>query len=128
PAYAQIFRESGIDVNALDAEEAAERIRARTITVELVAVLDDWAWTMAIDNERLHLSAVARLADPDPWRNRLRDALKQGDRKALEALAASDETNRLSPQNVEFLAMALKSAEAIEQRLTLLRQAQQRYP
>jgi serine/threonine protein kinase/Flp pilus assembly protein TadD len=128
PAYAQAFREYGIDVNALDAEEAAERIRARTIPVELVAALDDWARWTAKDDERIHLSAVARLVDPDSWRNRLRDARQQMDRNALEALAASDEANRLSPQNVELLASALARAGVIEQRLTLMRQAQQRHP
>jgi tetratricopeptide (TPR) repeat protein len=131
PAYAQVFREYGIDVNALDAEEAAKRIRARSIPIELAAALDDWASTpgkMGNDNERHHLSAVARLADPDPWRNRLRDATQQKNRKALEALAASDEANRLSPQNVELLAFALRTAKATEQRQTLLHQAQQRHP
>jgi eukaryotic-like serine/threonine-protein kinase len=131
PAYAQAFREYGIDVTALDAEEAAERIRARTIPVELAAALDDWAMVSRIgnrDNERRHLIAVARLADPDPWRHRLRDAAQQGDRKALEELAASDQTDRMSAQTLYLLVQALPRAGAIEQQLTLLRKAQQRHP
>ena len=37
--YARAFREFGIDVEALPAAEAAERIRSRTISAELVAAL-----------------------------------------------------------------------------------------
>src|SRR5262249_46697846 len=43
PAFAQAFRNYGIDVEALDVEQAAAAIRARPIRLELVLALDDWA-------------------------------------------------------------------------------------
>src|SRR5262249_53058135 len=92
PEYAAAFREYGIDVNALGAEEAARRIRASIIPVELAVALDDWARAAPRDdNESRHLTAIARLADPDAWRIRFRDAIEQGDRKVMIVLAASDE-------------------------------------
>src|SRR5262249_54952380 len=42
-AYAQAFREYGIDVMALDPLEAARRIRAQAIRHELTMALDSWA-------------------------------------------------------------------------------------
>jgi len=64
-------------VVALDPAEAAQRIRARCIPVELASALDDWAGACrgASEEDRRrasHLWAVARLADPDPWRVRWR--------------------------------------------------------
>jgi serine/threonine-protein kinase len=43
-AYAAAFRDYGIDVIALDATVAAERIRASVIRAQLIAALDDWLW------------------------------------------------------------------------------------
>jgi serine/threonine-protein kinase len=42
-SYAKAFRDYGIDVEALEPAEAARRIRARTIRLELAAALDCWA-------------------------------------------------------------------------------------
>src|SRR5262249_49082261 len=78
-AYENAFRDYGLDVAALPVEAAAERIRAQAVWKELVAALDNWArasqytWGEA-DPRWQHLLAVARAADPDPWRNQLRDA------------------------------------------------------
>src|SRR5262249_49948796 len=42
-AYARAFRSYGIDVEALAPEDAAARIRERTIAMPLAAALDNWA-------------------------------------------------------------------------------------
>ncbi len=44
-AYADAFREAGLDVAALSAEEAAKRIRARPpeVVTALATAVDDWA-------------------------------------------------------------------------------------
>jgi serine/threonine protein kinase len=79
--FAQAFREYGIDVESLEPAEAGARVRARTIRHELAVALDHWVkirTTMpgggrqANDLVRKRLLAVARAADPDRWRNRLR--------------------------------------------------------
>jgi serine/threonine-protein kinase len=109
--YAPAFRDYGIDVEKLEAAEAARLVRASAIRVELASGLDRWRWEMfgssapllayvleplsdvqppqrRPEMERrllLHtfpkwrlverLEAIARQADPDPWRNRLRSAV-----------------------------------------------------
>ena len=101
-AYGDTFHVAGIDPDNLSPEEAGHRIKARPSEVAsaLAVTLDDWA---AIRRDLLkdatgtgRLAAAARRADPDPWRNRLRDALEIADRPARRArltdLAASAET------------------------------------
>jgi serine/threonine protein kinase/tetratricopeptide (TPR) repeat protein len=92
---AKAFDEFGIPVEKLEVEEAVRRIRLSGIAVELAVVLDDWAdWRKAVrprtDTSWKRLIAVARAADPDKWRTRLRDALEQNDRNALEQLATEE--------------------------------------
>jgi tetratricopeptide (TPR) repeat protein/serine/threonine protein kinase len=142
--YAAAFRTYGIDVETLEPAVAAERIRARTIREELAAYLDDWATIPDVrDNRRVsRLLAVARAADPDPYRNRVREALARGDGKALRGLAEeaeeAEELN-LPPSTVLFLAEALAEPSArweptpagsspAERAVGLLRRAQQQYP
>ena len=61
------------------------RIKARPaeIASALAMTLDDWAAirrSQLKDNSgALRLAAAARLSDPDPWRNRLRDTVEIGD-------------------------------------------------
>src|SRR5262249_44488135 len=86
-AYRVAFRDHGIDLDALEPAEAAERVRKSAARAELVAALDDWAGAAdAKERDRLH--DVANRADPDPLRGKVREALAKGDRKALAALAA----------------------------------------
>jgi tetratricopeptide (TPR) repeat protein len=85
--YLQAFREYGIDVEALPPEEAAARIAARPIRVDLAVALDRCVeisvkWRLSDELSkgekgaalRARLLQIARRADPDPLRNRLRDA------------------------------------------------------
>src|SRR5262249_37243886 len=109
---------------------------------ELVAALDDWYQvTTMSDNStanskrrpgRKELLDVARLADPDPWRGRLRDAIQRGDAAALTSLAAEDDVLAQPVATVLLLARALESRDpnAIDdaQAAALLRQLQRRYP
>jgi hypothetical protein len=109
--YAAAFRDYGIDIEALDPREAAECIGARAIRVELAAALDDWArkrrWVPQKDGKSWpDLLAVARDADPDPWRTLFRDAVLRGDRQAL-AERADDEIRALPPVTLVLLAAYL---------------------
>jgi hypothetical protein len=81
-AYARAFADFGIDVENLSPREVAVRIRRRPSTaVRMAAALDDWAmvlrdWGLR-DRTRdpatwKRILEVARLADPDPWRSKLR--------------------------------------------------------
>jgi serine/threonine protein kinase len=92
PTYERAFADYGIDVPALSVAEAAERIRARAIRLELAQALDAWssAWSRAPRptrrpaSEGKQLRDVARAVDPDPWRCRLRDALDRGDQRSMK--------------------------------------------
>jgi serine/threonine protein kinase/Flp pilus assembly protein TadD len=132
--YGQTLRAAGLDVEALPAEEAAERLRRSTVAAELAMELDVWAWNRKVhrgpeDPSWKHLLRVARLADPDAWRTRLRRALEGGDWRSLRELAASEEAAHLPPGALVVLGRALlEDKEARGQAEQFLRQAQQRHP
>jgi serine/threonine-protein kinase len=75
-SYAAAFASQDLDLKAMSPEDAARRIKTSGVRRQLVAALDDWAWVkdaMQAGSGK-SLLAVARLADDDPWRQRLRDA------------------------------------------------------
>jgi len=131
PAYAAAFRDYGLDVPTVDPGVAAARIRASTIRAHLVAALDDWMiWVKPREDAagRGHLRAIARLADPDDWRNRFRDLAEQRNRRDLEQFADRPEVADQSPTSAVLLARALQSVGAVHKSLTVLSAAQQRHP
>ncbi len=106
--FAAAFREAGLDLSASGPAEIGRALASRPHHVKeaIIAVLDCWA-IVRRDREprgrdeigpwQVPLEA-ARAADPDPWRNRLRDALETGDRQALARLAsAGDIEGRPAP-------------------------------
>jgi tetratricopeptide (TPR) repeat protein/serine/threonine protein kinase len=146
-SYAQAFRDYGIDLDTLRPDEAAEQLRSRSIRGALVAALDDWAatrWGLAEFGDRRdlrwqHLLAVARAADPDEGRNRIRDALERKDTKALKDLAvaygavagarqAGEKAGSLPAQTVVFFCDALLMAGALDIALSLEWQARELQP
>jgi tetratricopeptide (TPR) repeat protein len=77
---------------------------------------------------------VAKLADPDPWRNQLRDTLTQAmtDRgrslESLKRLAATADPERLPEASVARLAFALAILNNRDLSIDLLRRAQRVHP
>jgi eukaryotic-like serine/threonine-protein kinase len=130
--YARAFRELGIDVDRLDPAEAAARVRARMIRAELLAFLDQWVRVRRdrrfVAKDWRPLLAVSRAADPDPVRNRVRDAWEGGDRGALLRLAADASVPELPPPTLLLLADSLVRHGAAAEAAALLRQAQRRAP
>jgi tetratricopeptide (TPR) repeat protein len=126
--YAAAFREAGIGEETERAADVADRIRSSAVRAQLVAALDDWA--LCVDRvepaRRTWLLAVARAADPGPWRDRFRDAAVWDDRAALERLAREAKVNELSPQILSVLGTRLRNHGADE--MPLLIAAQRRYP
>src|SRR5262249_24096907 len=129
-AYADAFREYGLDVERLDPQAAGALVRSRPIHRQLVAALDDWA------NARLLLKAagarqglaVARAADPDRWRNRLRDALEGKDPGAPEEAAASAQAPDWPAPTLALLATFADGTAWSERVIALLERAQRRHP
>jgi hypothetical protein len=133
PAYELAFQDYGIDVLKLAPEEAGKRMNAKRIRVELAVALQDWARIcrysrLKEDTTGKALLAIARTADPDEWRNQVRDALERMDQGALAELARSDQTTKLSPASVISLVAALWETGASKEAVGLLRKTHQKYP
>jgi tetratricopeptide (TPR) repeat protein len=134
--YAAAFQRAGLDIDSLPVEVVAERIQRSSVPAELAATLADWALIRQMIRGRSAKSwkallRVARLADPDGWRNQLRDALGRRDKRGLEGLvelAVCKEVKEQLPLTLATLANALHLRGAIKPAEALLRQARQRQP
>jgi superkiller protein 3 len=129
--YAAAFREAGLGEEGNDAESVAARIRASAIREQLVAALDDWATVTNNATRRGWVLQVARLADPDAWRDRFRDPKVWNDPASLKTLADEllrDQTKlaQQKPQVLVSLGNALISRNV--DAVPLLAEAQVRHP
>jgi tetratricopeptide (TPR) repeat protein len=132
-AYSAAFGEYGLDVDGLDPQVAGEQVRSRPIHRQLVAALDYWA---AVRKGRKcegwkQRLAVARAADPDTWRNRLRDAVERYDRtdaKVVEQLGAVDQADDWTSQDLVLLGNLTDGTALGESVIAFLRRAQRRHP
>src|SRR5262249_27846273 len=98
-----------------------------------VAALDDWAAARRAaskgnDKAWQHLVAVARAADADGWRNRLREAWQRSDRKLLVEMAGKAEAAQQAPATVVLLADALANAGASAEAVAVLQKVWKAYP
>jgi serine/threonine-protein kinase len=137
-AYDEAFRRAGIDLDTLTPTEAAARLRARpaAVVIPLLPYLDSWSLVRRNDEQPAERwqrpLAVARAADSDDYRNRLRtlverpDLRKQGE--ALRALTRDRQVAELPPASLLQLASALKEAGDPSATVSLLESAAQRYP
>jgi tetratricopeptide (TPR) repeat protein len=129
-AYAEAFEKYRLDVDSLDPQEAADRIRGSAIRPQLTEALDDWALIRkrlkAMGWERRLV--VARMADPNPGRNRLRDALEANDHKPLEEVVQSASPDTWPPATLALLGSLAQGTPVAEKAAALLRRAQQQHP
>lgn len=137
--YAAAFRDYRIDVDGLQPTDAGNRIVEAPIAAEMVDAIDQWTFVRRMTNAKdvskaRHLSAVARAADPDPWRCRLRDALdleatdREGARATFRELAANAPEEPLHRESISRLAYALGQLGEREREATLLRGVQRAHP
>jgi eukaryotic-like serine/threonine-protein kinase len=130
-AYRDMFREHGLDVEALSVDEAAQLVRASPIKNQLLAALDDWWGTRRSGIGRHKLLAIARRADDDAWPNRLRDVLLSADKKVwqeLKSLARDEEVLAQPPATLVLLGRGLTATDQLSLAIELLRLAQRRRP
>jgi serine/threonine-protein kinase len=131
---AEAFQRTGLDVEALPAEQAGERIRTSSVAAELGAALDRWVLIRLdmgggrSDPGCGHLVRIARAADPDPWRDQVREALGRGDTRALVELSRSEEALPQPPLTLAALGTALQRLGAAGPAEALLRRARQLHP
>jgi serine/threonine-protein kinase len=125
--YAAALRDFGLGREGEDAEVVGARVRASAVRAEVVAALDAWAGLTRRDPPRREwLLAVARAADPDPGRDRLRQPALWADKEAVARAAREARVAELSPQLAATLGMALLANKG--DALPLLQEAQARHP
>jgi tetratricopeptide (TPR) repeat protein len=134
-AYARAFREADLDLDTLQPTEAGERLKTRppAVAVAAAAALDDWALVRREDRPKesrwRRPVEAARVADPDPFRDRVRAALLEPDdaarEVALRKLVADPAAAALPPPSTVLLAASLKDDAAA---VDLLRAATARNP
>ena len=93
-AYEATFRDAGLGAVRDDPASVATRVAASPVHTELIAALDDWAACAADRDLRAWILAVARLADPDPWRDRIRNPETWDRPAAIAALDGGDAGGR----------------------------------
>jgi serine/threonine-protein kinase len=124
--YAETFRDQALGEPPDDPEGAAARVRASKWAGHMVAALDDWA-VCATDPARVGwLLGVARRADPDPWRDRVRDPAAWTNGAALAGLA------RAAPLAEQRLPLLLALGERLsligEDGVAFLQRVQEQHP
>lgn len=105
--YRQAFREAGLEPG----EGLADAVRREypEAVGAIAAALDRWA-ALRRRKGNWDLVAAARSIDPDPWRDRLREAAAAGDVERLRELADEADLSRGSPATLCVLGEALREA------------------
>jgi serine/threonine-protein kinase len=130
PLYESAFADAGLGRMEDKIEVVSARVRDSALNAELVAALDDWASCTTDRRRREWLLAVARGADRNEARNRLRqpelwnDVKLWKDPKRLKQLTEDFKAAEFSPQ----LATALNRKSDGDAAVGLLTKAQSRYP
>ncbi len=124
--YAEAFRDHGLGEPANDPERVAARVRASKWAAHLVAALDDWAVCAADPTRQDWVLGVARRADSNAWRDRVRDPAAWRDGKALAELAR---TAPLAEQPVPLpLALGERLSATGEDGVGFLRRVREQQP
>ncbi len=126
PAYGKIFTNLGIDVAKGNAIQLGKKIEASPNRGVLIAALDDWAQRADDPALTTRLLAISRQADPDPWRDQVRDPKHWNDLAALQKLAATAKVEQQTPPILILLAGRLGAAGG--NGTSLLRQALVMHP
>jgi tetratricopeptide (TPR) repeat protein/serine/threonine protein kinase len=133
-AYEEAFQKMGLSAQPGREGEDAQMIRRSRVKEQLLAALDNWAfvaWGRGQQTLAARLLQVARRADPDRWRDRLRDLAtwtKPQTTKALADQLLTQKTawDQLSPQMLDLVGMLLDAAQGDAE--GWLRRAQARHP
>ena len=128
-AYVAAFREAGIDLDTWRPEAVGAASLGAESRERVAVALDQW-WRHETDPRRVEgLRSLARRIDPDPFRNRLRDALASGDPATLSALARATPSETLPPTSALLLGLALDGrGGGREEAIAFLARAQRRSP
>jgi len=106
--YASAFAEAGLGREGDDVETVSANVQKSAVSEEVIAALDDWA-AITRDGPRWEwLLAVARKADPNPARARLRQPDLWNDGQQLANLPEDLKVAALSPEMATALGRVLR--------------------
>jgi tetratricopeptide (TPR) repeat protein len=129
-ALAQAFERYGWDPSDLPTEEAVQRLRDSPIQGRLLLALEEWAyfkrWADLPGGD--HLLAIIAAADPDPWRNELRQAWLRGDGATLSRLIGQADVRQLPLASVLAVGRMSSRADNSPDVLRFLKGGQKRAP
>ena len=111
PKIAAAFSEAGYDIEGRSARATADQIKKSGIGLPLVAALDFWANVTRDVRLREKLMEVARLADPDRWRDQVRSTESWRDNDAIKRLAAEVDPSNQTPQLLAALSLRVRHAD-----------------
>jgi serine/threonine-protein kinase len=131
-AYSRVFARIGIGRD-VDVDTAAARVRASPLKGSLLTALDTAAFAeffTSSDDERRRLLTIARTADPDPWRDRFRDADSWRNLDSMLRLVHDARSTIPGPPSHELviLSLLLSSLGANDATIEMLRDLQMRDP
>jgi tetratricopeptide (TPR) repeat protein len=98
----------------------AAQVRRSPLRFALVAALDHWAMLVPAAPEMPRLVEVARRADPDPWRDQVRDVQAWNDLPRLLRLAQDARRQQQTPQIILLLAWRIQKLSSQGEPATLL--------
>ena len=126
--FTRAFRDYGIDLDALEPDEAARRIRESAVAPALLGCLHVFGYvreeTLGLDHARTRrLEAVARAAKTDPLHAEVLRVGTERDLEGARALAASLDPSATPAGAICELAVTLKILGDLEASFRLLRRA-----
>ncbi len=125
-AFTQAFHDYGVDLEGDDVVPALKRIRERAIAEDVALTLDDWGRVRrnvqgAKSEKAENLFVLAMDLDPDPVRQRMRQAIVAQDLDAMRALASPENLPKLGPGSISVLAAELWGDGAAERQVVVFR-------
>jgi tetratricopeptide (TPR) repeat protein len=112
--YEDYFCRQGLDIGQPGTVLFASTVRSSPVRYALIVGLDTWTLLAreGKDPRLARLLELARAADPDPWRDRLRDPAVWANREALTQLASEVDAKQQSPTALASLGVLLSENEA----------------
>jgi serine/threonine-protein kinase len=110
PKLSAALIDGGYNLEKDDLEHVAARISQSPIRLPLVAAIDFYATVTRDMSVRRRLMETASRADPDPWRDRLRQPSTWKDKQVLTALANEVDLAAQTPQALAALSLRLRQA------------------
>ncbi len=106
--YQDFFQKQGLQLRTGRPIALAQEIQSKRTRHVLIAALDHWSGLVKEEGLAGQLRETARLADPDPWRDRVRDPQTWRDPVAVQKLLQVAEMGKQSPQILQTAGTQLR--------------------